>query len=114
MFDLFPIDVTETAVPAEGAVSAVHGAQAHGAVGRGQHQHAVPVSAQPLLSDAPHGPRHGAGQELRRGEHPHLLGILFPQVTRVTIGLSTPEHTFRCPDAASLGLRNRMMRSRLV
>lgn len=107
MFNLLTIGVTETAVSAEGAVSTVHSAQAYGAAGRSQHEHALPVSAQPLLSDAPHGPGHGPGQELRGGEHPHLLRILFPQVTgrAVTIGLtSTP----------SLGLRDATRRSRLV
>lgn len=91
---------------AEGAVSAVHGAQAHGAAGRGQHEHALPVSAQPLLSHAPHEPGHGPGQELRGGEHPHLLRILFPQVTgrRYHWLLISP----------SLGLRDATRRSRLV
>lgn len=76
-------DVTETEVSEEGAVPVVHGTQADGAVGRGEHQHFVPMSSQPLLSDTSHGPRHSAREELRGGEHPHLLGILLPQVTQL-------------------------------
>lgn len=72
--------VTEAAVPAEGAVPTVHGAQEAGAPRRGEHQHAVPVPPQPLLPLAPHGPGHGPGQELRGGEHTHLLRLLLPEV----------------------------------
>ncbi|KAJ1532015.1 hypothetical protein ONE63_000649 [Megalurothrips usitatus] len=58
--------VAAPAVPAQGAVPTVHGAEAAGAPGRGQHQLPVPVPAQPLLPHAPLGPGRHPGQHLRQ------------------------------------------------
>lgn len=64
------------AVPAQGAVPAVHGAQAPGDGGRGEHQRAVPVSAGARLSVAPHRRGRDPEQELLGGEHPHVQRLL--------------------------------------
>lgn len=71
--------VAEVEVPAQGAMPTVHSTQEVRAAGWGEHQHSVPVSPQPLLSDSPQGPRHSPGQELCGGKHPDLLRLLLPQ-----------------------------------
>lgn len=79
-------------MPAQGAVPAVHGAEATGAAGRGEHQHAVPVPAQPLLPHAPLRPGRHSGQPGRQRAH---LQRLLPAtgLTCVSEGTVNVEHT---------------------
>lgn len=68
---------SEAQVSAEGAVSAVHRAQETGDGGRGEHQHAVPVSAGARVPVAPYRRRCHTEQKLLGGEHKDVQRILY-------------------------------------
>ncbi|KAE8743080.1 hypothetical protein FOCC_FOCC011326 [Frankliniella occidentalis] len=74
------------AVPAQGALPAVHRAQEAGPPrrrpGRGQHQLAVRLPAQPLLPDAPLGSGRHPGQHVSGRQRAHLQRLLPAAVRR--------------------------------
>lgn len=80
-------DFAETQVPAQGAVQVVHGAQAPGDGGRGEHQRPVPVPCRARVPVASHRRGRDTEQELFGGEYPHVQRLLHAAVIVIAVNV---------------------------